>query len=150
MTSNQRRKLMGQVVRFSTVLSSSYVEGRKKTIHAVKLSKPKTGWVVGFSRRLEGRCVYEGYEEGTHFEQTQAVPCVLVRTWPNAKEKAVPLDAIEPGNESDIVSPYRWESNWDEAREDVRKQRCPRCGLFREYFRGEIVEHAECGKEASE
>mgnify|MGYP003964013867 CR=1 FL=1 len=149
MTSNQRRKLMGQVVRFQVVLSSSYGEGRKKTIHTLKLAKPKTGWVVGFSLRLEGMCVYEGYEEGTHFEQTKAVPCVLVRTWLNAKETAVPLDAIEPGDEADIASPYMWGSKWDGAREDVRKQRCPKCGLFRKYSIGRIVEHTECGKEAT-
>ena len=147
MTIKEKRKLMGSVVRFSDMLRSSIGYDGKRSITVRKLAKPKAGWVVGFSRRLEGTITYQD-GEGTTFEMTNAIPCVLVRTWVNAKEIAVPLSAIEPGDEVDIESPYRWEATWNNARQDVRDQRCPRCGLFRKYSMGRFVEHKECGKEA--
>jgi len=79
---------LGQRVRFTShkirqqgTVSSKWVGPHKGMVWTdMPLNKPMEGVVVGFRHVRDGYTEYIGYEEGSAFVQTNAVPVYLIAT----------------------------------------------------------------------
>ena len=100
MKKRDRLALMGQIAtvhkRYERTKTSAGGGGEKVDWVATKVTRPWTGWIIGFRNLQVGKLeIY--YGEEAVFTPSGVRKCVLVAPWPTMKGIPVPLDGFELG-----------------------------------------------------
>lgn len=105
------------------------VNGREVTWQS-RECKPWTGWIVGFTYKLDGKLIYGSWEDQTVFKETNRKLSVLVTPWPTMKSQFVPIDGFKLGGEPEPPNYGGWknlskdvkERYIEQLRDDMKRQ----------------------------
>ena len=123
--------MCGQMGKIVTVFQKykKVVNGREVTWKSLECV-PWSGWIVGFTYKMDGKLIYGNWEEPTIFKATKRKLCVLVKPWPTMKHVFVPMDGFKLGGEPEPPNYGGWknlskdvkESCIEQLRKDAKRQ----------------------------